>query len=422
MISVEEALNRILPLIPILGLEKVGIMSSLGRVIGEDIVAPRDIPPLDNSAMDGYAVRSADVKGASRDNPALLTVIEDLPAGALPTRNVAQGQVIRIMTGAPIPEGADAVVMVENTGREGQEVRIFQGVPPGENIRRAGEDVKKGDRVIPKGSVIRAPEVGMLASVSRASVYVHQRPVVTILCTGDELVDVDEGVADHKIVSSNSYTLSAQVMECGGLPLQLGIAKDKPEEIETKLRQGLRADMILCSAGVSVGDYDLVKDVLAKIGFQMEFWGVAMRPGQPLAFGTIMGKPAFGLPGNPVSSMVCFEQFVRPSLLKMMGHRHLFRPLVEAILKEDIRKKPGRRHFMRARLSMEEDRYAVITTGPQGSGILNSMVEANCLLIVPEETTEMKAGDKARVQILDRSFECAGLADCQGTETRGLKD
>ncbi len=409
MISVEEALNRILTRIPVLGLEKVDIISSLGRVIGEDILAPRDIPPLDNSAMDGYAVRSADIKGASRENPISLMVIEELPAGALPQRAPTKGEAVRIMTGAPIPPGADTVVMVEDTEKAGQQVRVFQGVPPGENMRRAGEDVKKGDRVISKGSVIRAAEVGMLASVGRASVYVHQRPVVAILCTGDELVDVDEGIADHKIVSSNSYTLSAQVMECGALPLQLGIAKDTPEEIEEKLRQGLRADLILSSAGVSVGDYDLVKDVLGGIGFQMEFWGVAMRPGQPLAFGTIRKKPTFGLPGNPVSSMVSFEQFVRPSLLKMMGHKNLFRPVVKAILKENIIKKPGRRHFMRARVSLEEDRYVVTTTGPQGSGILNSMVEANSLLIVPEEETEIKAGEKVQVLILDRGFESAGV-------------
>ena len=416
MISVDEALNRILTRIPVLGLEKVNIISSLGRVIGEDIVAPRDIPPLDNSAMDGYAVRAADIKRASRDNPISLKVIEDLPAGALPKSNVRAGQAVRIMTGAPIPGGADAVVMVENTERAGDEVSIFQGVPAGENIRRAGEDVQKGDRVIPKGSVIRAAEVGMLASVGRASIYVHQRPVVAILCTGDELVDVDEEIADHKIVSSNSYTLSAQALECGALPLQLGIAKDKPDEIEAKLQQGLRADVILSSAGVSVGDYDLVKDVLGGIGFQIEFWGVAMRPGQPLVFGTIAGRPTFGLPGNPVSSMVSFEQFVRPSLLKMMGHKNLFRPAVEAVLKEDINKKAGRRHFMRARVSLEEGRYMVTTTGPQGSGILDSMVEANALLIVPEEVTDIKAGETVQVQILDRSFESAELGNARGIE------
>jgi molybdopterin molybdotransferase len=392
-----------------LGLEKVNIITSLGRVIGEDILVPRDIPPLDNSAMDGYAVRVTDIKGASRKNPISLKVIEDLPAGALPQMSVTKGEAVRIMTGAPIPPGADTVVMVEDTEKVGEGVRVFQTVPAGENIRRAGEDVKKNDRVISKGSVIRAAEVGMLASVGRAFVSVHQRPLVAILCTGDELVDVDEGVADHKIVSSNSYTLSAQVMECGALPLQLGIAKDVSAEIEEKFRQGLRADVIVSSAGVSVGDYDLVKDVLGRIGFEMDFWGVAMRPGQPLAFGTIGGKPTFGLPGNPVSSMVSFEQFVRPSLLKMMGHRNLFRPLVEAFLKEEISKKPGRRHFMRAKLSLEENRYVVTTTGPQGSGILNSMVEANSLVIVPEEVTEIKAGEKVRVQILDRSFESALL-------------
>ena len=416
MISVEEALNRILARIPVLGLEKVDIIGSLGRVIGQDILAPRDIPPLDNSAMDGYAVRSADIKGASRETPIFLNVIEELPAGALPQRSVTKGEAVRIMTGAPIPKGADTVVMVEDTEKTDEGVRVFQGVPSGENIRRAGEDVKKGDRVISKGSFIRAAEVGMLASVGSAFVFVHQRPVVAILCTGEELVDVDEGIADLKIISSNSYTLSAQVMECGALPLQLGIAKDDPAEIEERLRQGLRADVILSSAGVSVGDYDLVKDVLTGIGFQMEFWRVAMRPGQPLVFGTIGGKPIFGLPGNPVSSMICFEQFVRPSLLKMMGHKNLFRPVVEAVLKEEIRKKPGNRHFMRARVSLEGNRYVVTTTGPQGSGILSSMVEANGLVIVPEEKTEIKAGERIRVQILDRSFESAGLRNHYGVE------
>ena len=416
MISVEEALNRILARIQVLGLEKVDIIGSFGRVIGQDILAPRDLPPLDNSAMDGYAVRSADIKGASRESPIFLKVIEELPAGTLPRRSVTKGEAVRIMTGAPIPKGADTVVMVENTEKAGEGVRVFQGVSSGENIRRAGEDVKKGDQVISKGSLIRAAEVGMLASVGRAFVYVHQRPVVAILCTGEELVDVDEGIADHKIISSNSYTLSAQVMECGAIPLQLGIAKDDPAEIEERLRQGLRTDVILSSAGVSVGDYDLVKDVLTGIGFQMEFWRVAMRPGQPLVFGTIGGKPIFGLPGNPVSSMICFEQFVRPSLLKMTGHKNLFRPVVEAVLKEEIRKKPGNRHFMRARVSLEGDRYVVTTTGPQGSGILSSMVEANGLVIVPEEKTEIKAGERIRVQILDRNFESAGLRNPYGVE------
>ncbi len=416
MISVEEALNRILARIPVLGLEKVDIIGSLGRVIGEDIHTPRDIPPLDNSAMDGYAVRAADIKGATRESPISLNVIEELPAGALPQRSVTRGEAVRIMTGAPIPKGADTVVMVEDTEKAGEGVRVFQEIPPGENIRRAGEDVKKGNRVISKGSLIRSAEVGMLASVGRAFVSVHQRPIAAILCTGDELVDVDEGIADHKVVSSNSYTLSAQVIECGAIPLQLGIAKDDPAEIDQSLRQGLRADIILSSAGVSVGDYDLVKDVLKGIGFQIDFWRVAMRPGHPLAFGTIGGKPTFGLPGNPVSSMISFEQFVRPSLLKMMGHKNIFRPVLEATLKEEIRKKPGRRHFMRARVSLEGDRYVVTTTGPQGSGILSSMVEANGLVIVPEEKTEIKAGERIKVQIVDRSFESVGLRNPYGVD------
>jgi molybdopterin molybdotransferase len=244
----------------------------------------------------------------------------------------------------------------------------------------------------------------MLASVKRSFVSVYQRPQVAILCTGDELVDVDEELVDPKIVSSNSYTLAAQVKDCGAIPIQLGIARDRKEDIKAKLRQGLRADVLISSAGVSVGDYDFVKEVLLDLGVEMVFWKVAMRPGKPLAFGTLAGKPVFGLPGNPVSSMVSFEQFVRPSLLKMMGHRRLARPIIEAILKEDIRKEPGRRHFIRASVSFERDHYFVTTTGDQGSGILRSMVKANGLVIIPEGTDWVKAGEKVRVQLLDRNF------------------
>jgi len=244
----------------------------------------------------------------------------------------------------------------------------------------------------------------MLASVKRSFVSVYQRPQVAILCTGDELVDVDEELVDPKIVSSNSYTLAAQVKDCGAIPIQLGIARDRKEDIEAKLRQGLRADVLISSAGVSVGDYDFVKEVLLGLGMDMVFWKVAMRPGKPLVFGTLAGKPVFGLPGNPVSSMVSFEQFVRPSLLKIMGHRRLTRPIIEAILKEDIRKEPGRRHFIRALVSFERDHYFVTTTGDQGSGILRSMVKANGLVIIPEDMEWVKAGEKVRVQLLDRNF------------------
>lgn len=403
MISVEAALEKILSHIQPLGFEKVSLLESQGRVIGEDIYASRDIPPLDNSAMDGYAVKCEDIQRASQDRPVRLEIVEDLPAGSVSKRTLAKGEAIRIMTGAPIPRGADTVVQVEDTEREDRYAKFLKPVPLGENIRRAGEDVSKGERVISHGDLIRPAEVGMLASVGRSFVSVYQRPLVAILCTGEELVDVDGTLDEGKIVSSNSYTLAGQVKDAGAIPLQLGIARDRKDDIEGKLRQGIRADVLISSAGISVGDYDLVKDVLKDLGMEMVFWKVAMKPGKPLAFGTIGGKPAFGLPGNPVSSMVSFEQFVRPSLLKMMGHRQLFRPTIEAVLKEDIRKEPGRRHYIRALVSFEKDRYVVTTTGDQGSGILKSMVRANGLVIILEHQEKVKAGEKVTVQLLDRT-------------------
>ena len=404
MITVEEALDKILSHVEPLGTEKVSLLEALGRVLAEDIFAHRDIPPLDNSGMDGYAVRWEDIADASQDRSCRLEVIEDLPAGFIAKKTVRKGQAIRIMTGAPMPEGADTVVPVEETKKEGGFVLVSKAIALGDCIRHAGEDVKKGDRVISAGDIIRPSEIGMLASVSRSSIHVYQRPLVAILCTGEELVDVDESLNDAKIVSSNSYTLAAQVKDCGAIPMQLGIARDRKEEIEQKLRQGLRADVLVSSAGVSVGDYDYVKDVLSDLGMEMIFWKVAMKPGKPLVFGTIRGKPVFGLPGNPVSSMVSFEQFVRPSLLKMMGHGKLFRPVIEAILKEEIHKEPGRRHFIRAFVSFEQDRYYVTTTGDQGSAILRSMIKANGLVIIPENERCVRAGEKVKVQLLDRNF------------------
>ena len=401
MITVDEALDKILSCIQPLGAEKVSILEALGRLVAEDVYAKGDIPPLDNSGMDGYAVRSEDIKNAAQDRPVRLEVIEDLPAGSISSKIVQRGQAIRIMTGAPIPKGADGVVPVEDTGKQDGFVLILKAIRPGRNIRKAGADLKKGERVISEGDSIRPAEVGILASVGRAFVSVYQRPLVAILCTGDELVDVDGDWGKVKIVSSNSYTLAAQVKDCGAIPIQLGIAGDRKEEIENKLRQGVRADVLITSAGISVGDYDLVKDVLSDLGMEMVFWRVAMKPGKPLAFGTIGRKPVFGLPGNPASSMVSFEQFVRPSLLKMMGHRQLFRPTIEAILKEDIFKEPGRRLFVRAFVSSEKDQYFVAMSGSQGSEVLQSMVRANGLIVIPEDREVVRAGEKVKVQLID---------------------
>jgi molybdopterin molybdotransferase len=404
MISVEEALDKILSRIEPLGVEKVSLLDSLGRVAGEGTDCRRDIPPLDNSGMDGYAVRGADIEGASTDHPVRLEVIEDLPAGFLSQKTLTEGQAIRIMTGAPIPKGATTVVPVEETQKDGSFVFILKTFPTGEYIRKAGEDVKKGQRIVSRGDILRPAEIGVLASNGRSSIAVYQRPMVAILCTGEELVDVDEPLEGVKIVSSNSYTLAAQVKECGAIPIQLGIAKDRKEDVLEKLGQGLRADVLISSAGVSVGDYDFVKEALGDLGMERVFWGVAMKPGKPMAFGMIRGKPAFGLPGNPVSSMVSFEQFVRPALLKMMGHPQIFRPVIEAILKEDIVVKPGRRHYIRAVVSSGHPNSFVATTGDQGSGILNSMVKANGLMIIPEDKDIVKTGEKVKVQLLSSEF------------------
>jgi molybdopterin molybdotransferase len=284
-------------------------------------------------------------------------------------------------------------------------VKIFVAAKPGLDIREAGEDVKAGERVIARGSVIRAAEVGMLAALGRSYVSVHQRPVVAIVSTGDELVEVDETPGPGKIVNSNGYSLAALVLEAGGVPLQVGIARDNREDLLAKFKAAARADIVISSGGVSVGDYDLVKDIMAEIGSRIQFWRVAMRPGRPLAFGLLEGKPLFGLPGNPVSTMVSFEQFIRPAILKMRGYRNLFRKAVRAEMTEGYRKKTGLKYFLRARVELRDGKYVASLTGEQGSGILKSMVLANGLVVLPEDVAAVKPGDEVAVQLLDGSLD-----------------
>jgi molybdopterin molybdotransferase len=405
MVTVKEALAQVLATVKPLPLEKVGLLDTLGRVLGEGVRSGRDIPPKNNSAMDGYALRAVDTKDASKEIPATFRVVEDVPAGYLWTKKIGAGEAARIMTGAPIPEGADAVVKVEDTESDGDIVRVFVPAAEGLNIRFAGGDVRVGELVIRKGSVIRPAEAGMLAALGRSVVYVHQVPVVAIVSTGDELADIDEPLSPTKISNSNGYALAAQVLECGAVPLLVGIARDDRRDLAEKFRMALRADVILSSGGVSVGDYDLVKEVMMELGTRIKFWRIAMRPGRPLAFGTLKGKPLFGLPGNPVSSMVSFEQFVRPALRKMMGHRDLYRRTVRAALTESITKEKGLRYFVRGRVVCENGLYTVATTGGQGSGILKSMVKANGLIVLPEDLTEAKKGDTVTVQLFERSLE-----------------
>lgn len=405
MISVEEALKSILDSISPLGLEKVNVLDALGRVIGEDIYAGRAIPPKDHSAMDGYALRSVDARGTSPGNPVILDVIDEIPAGAIPKRRIEAGQAARIMTGAPLPEGADAVVRMEDTRQEEERVVLLAEARKGQDIRHAGEDVRIGEKVISRGEIIRPAEVGMLASLGRSSIFIYQRPLIAIVATGDELVDIDEPPSPWKIVGSNSYTLAALVRECGGMPIQTGIAKDRREDLLERFRAAMRADLILSSGGVSAGDYDLVKEIMKEAGNRMQFWQVAMKPGRPLAFGSLGDVPIVGLPGNPVATAVCFEQFIRPAILKMMGHENLFRRTVRARLGEDIKKKKGTRHFIRANIQRDGENYVVVTTGRQGSGIPKSMVRANGLIVLPEEATIVRRGSTVTVQLLDDSLE-----------------
>lgn len=397
-----EAQKVVLDAAPSLGLEKVSILDALGRVLGEDIVAERDNPPWDNSAMDGFAVRWEDIKQEHAiQKPVTLSVIEDVPAGTMPSKTVGSGQAIRIMTGAPIPRGADTVIKVEDTEQGPDVVRVFKAELKGANIRPQGEDVKKGDCIIAKGTRIRPGEVGMLAILAKSFVFVHQRPRVAILSTGDELADLDERFSEEKIINSNSYGIAAAVQEAGGIPFLLGIARDTPAALKEKISQGLNADILVLSGGVSMGDHDFTKAVFRELGAEMNFWKLAIRPGQPLAFGKIQAKLAFGLPGNPVSSMVTFEQLVRPALLKMSGCRSYGRSVVQAKFQERFSKRGDRRHFLRGILTSEDGVFKVRTTGAQGSGILTSMVKANCLIDVPVEVERLNPGDDVTVQLLN---------------------
>ncbi len=414
MISVEQALEKILEHIEVLETEESPILSCLGQTLVEDIRAEIDIPPLDNSAMDGYAARAADTKGANPKSPRILRVIGTVTAGSIFTSKVEAGTAVRIMTGAPLPSGADAVVKFEDTDQEGRdnsasEVGILAEVAKGLDVRRAGEDIAKGTLVLGKGTAIRPAEVGVLASLGRGLVKVIRRPVVAILATGDEIVDITKPLPEGKIYNSNSYSLAALVARYGGIPKILGIATDVEDSLVARLHLGLDADMLVTSGGVSLGDYDIVRDVLAKEG-EVVFWRVRQKPGKPLAFGMIKALgggdgvkkiPLFGLAGNPVSAMLNFELFVRPAMLKMMGHQKLAKPMIEATIEEPIVNTDGRRIFARAIVAKRDGQYFARLTGPQGSGILTSMTLANGLVIVPEDAPGVEKGDLVQVIMLD---------------------
>jgi len=401
-LSVEEAQERVLARFGPLAPERVPVLDGLGRVLAEDIVADMDVPPLDNSAMDGYAVRSDDIGGASRDRPARLRVVAELAAGRVGERGVGRGEAARIMTGAPLPPGADTVVRFEET-RWGEDfVEILNSVPRGRNVRRAGEDVRKGRVVLPQGTVLRPQEIGMLASLGRPEALVIRRPRVGILATGDEIVGITDEVGPGQIRNINGYSTAAQVLKHGGLPVLLGCAPDRAAELAAKLQEGIaaRVDLFVTSGGVSVGDYDLVKDVLATAGL-IEFWAINMQPGRPMAFGTIGGTPLLGLPGNPVAAMVSFELFARPAIRKMLGYPDWEWRSVEARLRTTIERNDAYRHYLRVRLRPGQDGLEAELTGDQGSGILRSLVLADGLAVIPEASGPLAAGTRVRVLVLD---------------------
>ncbi len=402
VLSVEEALERVLGFFDLLEPERVPILEALGRVLAEDVRADVDIPPYTNSAMDGYAVQAADTVGATPESPRRLLMVGDLGAGYVSDKAVEPGTTIRIMTGAPLPEDADAVVRFEDTDRDGDWVDVKVDVPVGKDTRAAGEDVRAGTLVLRPGTRIRAQEVGMAATLGRKEIMVTRRPRVGILATGDELVEVDQPLAPGKIRNANSYSNAAQVMQCGGIPVVLGIARDQVEELTEMIRTGLAqgVDLFLTSGGVSVGDFDVVKEVLAAEG-QMTFWRVRMKPGKPLAFGQIEGVPLLGLPGNPVSAMISFELFARPAILRMQGATEWRRPTLEAVLMDEVSRKDDRRHYLRVRLE-EAGEWQAYLTGEQGSGILSSMIEADGLAIIPEDWSRAPAGSRVTVMLLER--------------------
>lgn len=399
MLTVEEARQRMLDTITVLPTEAVGILDSLGTVLAEDVYASENIPPFHNSAMDGFAVVAADVVDVSKARPVQLSVAETIQAGYAPTASIQRGSAARIMTGAMMPDGADAVVMKEVTESEGEQVTIFEGVDPDENVRFTGESVKQGDLVMSHGKLIRPQEIAMFASLNRSEVEVYKRPKVAVVSTGDELTPPGEPLAAGKIRDSNRYGICAQVEEAGCYPIDMGIARDDEAETEHKFRKALEgADALITSGGVSVGEFDVVKTVLSKLG-EINFWRVAMKPGKPQAYGIADGKPIFGLPGNPVSSLVVFELFVRPALLKMGGHSELLRPTFKAVLEEEVANRDGRVSFMRAVITSRDGKYYAKTTGPQGSGILHSLVLANGFIVIPAGVT-IAAGEAVEAQLM----------------------
>lgn len=413
MHSVPEASASILADIARLPPENVALLDAVGRVLARDAIAPLAMPPWRNSAMDGYAVLSLDVARASAQQPVRLRVVETVAAGAFPSRAIVQGEATRIMTGAPLPDGADTVVRVEDTDAGVEAVEIRNARDAGKNIRARGEDYRDGDTVLSAGDALGPAQLGVLASMGMGSVDVYRRPRVALISSGDELVDLDrfdEVLAGKKIVTSNSYTLTALVRAAGGEAVDLGVAPDLPEALQERIEAATATDLIVTSAGASVGEYDYVRQALASLGAELKVWRVRMRPGAPLGFGIVRGVPWIGLPGNPVSAMVTFELFVRPAIRKMLGHDRLFRRPVPVILEEPVSIGARLTHFLRAIVRVRDDgTLGARLTGPQGSAILTSMARANALLVVPEDRPAAATGETMHALLLGEEAQLTDI-------------
>lgn len=400
MLTFEQARALILGQVSPLEPEQVSLPDAVGRIIAEDLTADWDLPSCDNSAMDGYAVRTGDCRTGTG-----LQVCGYLPAGSEGSFTVEPGTTIKVMTGSRIPAGADAVIPYEELIEQPGQVVLQQPVVRGQHIRFKGEDIRAGELVIRSGTLLRPPEIGLLAAFSRTGVAVVRQPKVAILATGDELVDLGQLPGPGQVVNSNLYALAAALREIGAEPVLLAIARDNRESHLHGMTQGLEADALITTAGVSAGDHDLVRDILTELGVQLLFWRVAIKPGGPTAFGVRGRTPVFSLPGNPVSSMVTFEAFVRPALLRMMGHTRVLRRTVPAVLQEAIRKKPDKVNFLRVRLVEEAGRYLAFLSGNQQTSYLKTMVQADGIVVLPKERTEFSVGEELQVQLLRPELE-----------------
>ncbi len=395
-VGFEEACRQILAATSPLGPEQAQLLDAAGRTLAEDFHAPWDLPRYDNSAMDGYAVRAADAAAAAE-----LLVTGYNPAGSEELPPVAPGCAVKIMTGAAIPPGGELVVPVEEAEEKDGKVRLLTALPVREHIRFRGEDIAAGSKVLPAGTLLRPPEINLLASFGQALVPVYRRPRVAILSTGDELVELGTPLVEGRIINSNALSLAAAVRDAGGEPLLIGIARDTLESHREKLAQGLTADVLITSAGVSAGDRDLVREVLAELGVEQKFWKVDIKPGRPTAFGVKGSTLVFSLPGNPVSTLVTFEFFVRPALRKLQGFTPAIRPFARVLLAEAVRKRPERVQFLRVQVRTEQDRLVAFSAGDQNTGILSTMVRANGIVVLPAERDRFAAGDQVEALLLD---------------------